>query len=185
MVEILALETGDQGGFDAEERLPDPMDVMVVCSSLINFSPIDNDRGFGGYSDEDSVASFNGSRKDADKIQIRLAHFSVQEFLLSDRFVFESCLHYLFHLCQDGPCTEEHVRQYPLSVHAASQWWEHLQIIIHLINETLLELTLRFLTEVNTSLLLWVQLYGIDNLYRGLEFSVKAEDVAQPLDYAA
>ncbi len=38
VVDILAIENGDEGGFDPEERLPDPRDVMVVCSSLISFN---------------------------------------------------------------------------------------------------------------------------------------------------
>jgi len=43
MVEILAIENGDQGGFFLEERLPDPADIMAVCSSLISLNPIDDE----------------------------------------------------------------------------------------------------------------------------------------------
>ena len=188
MVEILAIETGDQGGFDPEERLPDPMDVMVVCSTLIVFNPIDRD----------DTVSLDESAEGANQIQVQLAHFSVKEFLLSNRCSFsqsfrsqvchsiivESCLRYLLHLCQEGPLTKELVRQYPLSLYAAEQWWQHLQTISAIINETLLELTLWFLTEEDASILLWVQLYDVDNPYRALNPSVQAHDVAQPLYYA-
>jgi len=37
VVEVLAVETGDGGGFFPDERLPDPAGVMVVCSSLISY----------------------------------------------------------------------------------------------------------------------------------------------------
>ncbi|KIW90080.1 uncharacterized protein Z519_09511 [Cladophialophora bantiana CBS 173.52] len=118
MAEILAIETGDQGGFNPEERLPDPMDIMVVCSSLIN-----------------DVASLNGGRKDSYRIQIQLAHFSVKEFLLSGRCAFnldfrsdtchaviaESCLHYFLHLCQDAPVTRKLSKHYPLLFYAAEE----------------------------------------------------------------
>lgn len=47
MVEVLATENGVDGGFFPEERLPDPADTMVICSSLISCDAIsdneDND----------------------------------------------------------------------------------------------------------------------------------------------
>jgi hypothetical protein len=190
MVEILAIETEDQGGFDLEQRLPDPMDIMVVCSSLISVNPID--------SDEDNAASFDGSTNDADRIQIQLAHFSVKEFLLSDRcassldfrsqvchsIIAKSCLYYLLHLCQDGPATEELVTQYPLSLYAAQQWWQHLQTISGIIDETLLDLTLLLLTDED-ALLSWVQLHSVDKPWMGGDRSLARKDLAQPLYYAA
>ncbi|OQV10804.1 NACHT domain-containing protein isoform 2, partial [Cladophialophora immunda] len=204
MVEILAIETGDQGGFDPEERLPDPMDVMVVCSTLIVLNPINSNGDFWEDSDTDNVVSVDGSDKDADRMQIRLAHFSVKEFFLSDRCAFrqsfqsqvchsivaEGCLRYLLHLCHDGPLTEDLVAQYALTRYAVEEWWQHLQTISRIIDGTLLDgtllqLTLRFLTDVDASLLSWVQLYDIDSPKGRMDFSVKAEDVAQPLYYAA
>ena len=38
MVEILAIKTGDACKFDPDERLPDPEDIMVICSSLISYN---------------------------------------------------------------------------------------------------------------------------------------------------
>ncbi|KAJ9493374.1 hypothetical protein H2202_011156 [Exophiala xenobiotica] len=57
MVEILAIEPGNQGGFDPEERLPDPMDVMIVCSTLIVFNTFDSNEDFGEGGDEDNAVS--------------------------------------------------------------------------------------------------------------------------------
>jgi hypothetical protein len=199
MVEILAIETGDQRGFDPEERLPDPMDVMVVCSSLISFNPIDSHEYSEEYRDKDNAVSFDGGSKDVDRIQVQLAHFSVKEFLLSDRCAFrldfrpqichsiiaESCLHYLLHLCQEGPMTKELIAHYPLSLCAAQQWWQHLQTISGMIDDTLLDLTSRLLTEEDACLLSWVQLYDMDKPWWGLDPSVDAKSLARPLYYAA
>lgn len=78
LVDILAIETGEEGDFDPEERLPDPADIVTICSSLVNcetevaVNPLVNTRAFRGSS------------------WVRLAHFSVKEFLLSDRCAFRS-----------------------------------------------------------------------------------------------
>lgn len=36
LVDILAIETGEEGDFYPEERLPDPADIVIICSSLVN-----------------------------------------------------------------------------------------------------------------------------------------------------
>ena len=35
MIEVLAIECGESGGFCPDERLPDPADIMVVCSTRL------------------------------------------------------------------------------------------------------------------------------------------------------
>jgi hypothetical protein len=98
MVDILAIETGDRGGFFPEERLPDPEDIMAVCCSLISLYPIndeeDNYYEEGNYYEEDNYYeegnndSRNRPNQKFRRIQIQLAHFSVKEFLLSSRCTF-------------------------------------------------------------------------------------------------
>jgi hypothetical protein len=70
MVDILAIETEDRVGFFPEERLSDPIDIIVICSSLINLNII---------SEDDSVGFSNSSKKGGVKFQFQLAHFSVKE----------------------------------------------------------------------------------------------------------
>ena len=53
MVEILAIENGDDGGFFPEERLRHPTDIMVVCSSLISCSAVSDDNDDDDEDDED------------------------------------------------------------------------------------------------------------------------------------
>ncbi|KIX08660.1 uncharacterized protein Z518_03317 [Rhinocladiella mackenziei CBS 650.93] len=191
IVEILAIGTADQGGFFPEERLPDPTDVMVVCSSLISLDPINNDNN--------NADSWDGSKEDARRIQIQLSHFSVKEFLLSSRCAFdlnfrpqichlaiaEGCLHYLLHLCQNAPLTEELIEQYPLSLYAAKEWWQHTQNTGNTISDALSDLASGLLTNEDTALLSWRQLYDIDNPWGGPYLWLKTSDIAQPLYYAA
>lgn len=66
---MLATNVDGDGCFSVEERLPDPIDIVTICSSLIVIRD-DLDAGRGNKA-EDPI--------------IQLAHFSVQEYLLSDR----------------------------------------------------------------------------------------------------
>jgi hypothetical protein len=90
MVEVLTIETGDDGGFFLEERLPDPANIMVVCSSLISCNAISDDDGDEDeHNDNDSTIDLSTNEMERSRVnQIRLAHFSVKEYLLSDRCAF-------------------------------------------------------------------------------------------------
>lgn len=52
IVEVLATENGGDGGFCPEERLPDPADMMVICSSLISCNAVSDDED----NDDESIA---------------------------------------------------------------------------------------------------------------------------------
>ena len=91
IVDVLAIKNGDDGSFDPEERLLDPTDIIVVCSSLISYSgggdndyDDQNDDGDNRDHTNDCDWGDNGN-KQGHSNQIRLAYFSVKEYLLSDR----------------------------------------------------------------------------------------------------
>ncbi|KIW99546.1 uncharacterized protein Z518_11285 [Rhinocladiella mackenziei CBS 650.93] len=191
MAEVLAIENGNEGGFFPEERLPDPRDVMVICSSLITLNSIENE--------EDKNHAQDSGVENRCHIRIQLAHFSVKEFLLSDRCGFgldfrpqichlmiaEGCLHYLLHLSQNKPLAEEVIKEYPLASYAAKHWWQHVQNIGGMLNDTLLDLVLCLLTDEDTTLHSWIQLYEIDRPWRGSQLCLRSNEIAQPLYYAA
>jgi hypothetical protein len=178
IVEVLAIENGDSGGFCPDERLPDPADVMVICSSLISCSVV---------SEEDH------------EVRVRLAHFSVKEYLLSDRCplrsdlqmptchmaIAESCLHYLLFLFENLPLTKNLVDHHPLSQYAAEYWWQHAQSTDHPLNLTVINLARRLLMNKDAGSLPWVQLYNVDRPRNGLDLSLTKKDLPQPLYYAA
>ena len=179
IVEVLAIENGDSGGFCPDERLPDPADIIKICSSLIKCSKVDGE--------EDSA------------IQVRLAHFSVKEYLLSDRCrlafdfqaptcrmtIAEDCLHYLLYLYEKSPLTQDLVDQHPLSRYAAEYWWQHARVTDCTLNPTLISLTQKMLMNKNAGVLPWIQLYDVDHPWEGINLSLTMEKVASPLYYAA
>jgi hypothetical protein len=66
---VIAVEIDDDPRFDPENRLPEPRDILTICSSLV------------------TTATSTVERRDGDTYEIeelRLAHFSVKEYLISD-----------------------------------------------------------------------------------------------------
>ena len=206
MVEILAIQNGNGGGFFPDERLPDPEDVMVVCSSLISCNtdysiddPIDNSVAESTDSNSSGSDSGDGGIEQRRTRQIRLAHFSVKEYLLSDRcalrsdlqmqtchaVIAEGCLRYLLHLFKDSPLTQEVVDQYPLARYAARYWWQHARKIDSTSGCAVFELASKLLTNESSALLSWVQLYNVDQPWVGLDKTLTISDIPQPLYYAA
>ncbi|EXJ76933.1 hypothetical protein A1O3_10090 [Capronia epimyces CBS 606.96] len=197
IVEIIAIQDQGEGGFDPQDRLPDPRDVMVVCSSFISLSSpaVKDNRGSESDTDKDVTD------EDDTKIQVRLAHFSVKEFLLSDRCslrpefeachchraIGEGCLHYLLHLFQNGPLSEEVVHEYPMADYAAEHWWQHTRMIDGVLGKPLLDLAVLFLTGEETSLRPWLQLYDIETSWDGQRFRPwhEPDDLGSPLYYAS
>jgi hypothetical protein len=119
MVEILAIRNGDNGGFSPSDRLLDPADIMVICSSFISCETIDNN-GDELLNDESNEDSLLDTSINAGSINpVRLAHFSVKECLLSDKcalqadfqmqnchkLITEGCLRYLRYLSGKAPLT--------------------------------------------------------------------------------
>jgi ankyrin repeat protein len=107
LVDVLATNSGSLSGFSAEERLPDPFDVLTICSSMV------------AIKEEDTRNHDDPQHVSADPV-IQLAHFSVQEYLLSPRcpvskrFTHEAghnalaevTLNYLLHVCRECQMSE-------------------------------------------------------------------------------
>ena len=217
MVDILAVENGDDGGFLPEDRLADPEDIVIVCSSLISrtiqelTAPISKimAESYGSLKSHDSLevhgsseshSSFafpSGDGIEPERVdQVRLAHFSVKEYLLSDRcnlhskfqlqichaMMAESCLRYLLHVFELGPITKELVGQYPLSQYAADNWWQHAEKLDRT-PDSVVDLALKLLND-SSALLSWVKLYDMRDPRYSPNMTLTVSDLNQPLYYA-
>src|SRR5271170_3319178 len=67
VVDIIAVDINDDPKFDLDRRLPDPRDILTICSSLITTA----------------VETINNSSRNITEEYVRLAHFSVKEYLVS------------------------------------------------------------------------------------------------------
>lgn len=96
VAEVVTIDIGGSPRFDPEKRYPEPRDVWTICSSLIS---IEEEISKDDLEDDDDGNA---------KIIVRLAHFSVKEYLINGRdqyysiqevdtnaLIAESCLAYL------------------------------------------------------------------------------------------
>ena len=136
IAEVVAIDINDHPKFDPQRRLPDPEDVVEICSSLITVT--DN------VSDDDD---FNHLYSESYGAYLVLAHFSVKEYLTSDiirqgkavRFnldeidchenLTKDCLAYLLHFDELNSLTSDVFAEYPLAQYAAMYLPEHARVV--------------------------------------------------------
>ena len=128
LVEALLLSPSRQPAYDPEYRLSDPYDIMQILPGLVSIS---------------TSTKFN-------REEIRLAHFSVKEYLMSEKiqceptsyfgtnlvaanqFLTEACLAYILHSTTANECTNsaEDLRLFPLLHYACRYWYVHMKVIM-------------------------------------------------------
>jgi hypothetical protein len=119
--DAIAVDPQGEPHFDPEARMPDLQEILLYCSSLVVVVS----------------AKDHSYDKDDKPVELQLAHFSVKEYLTSDRIdkaIAESfqeaaakvsiatvCLAYLLHLDQDLPI-QEIKEAFPLAQYTARYW---------------------------------------------------------------
>jgi hypothetical protein len=129
----------DEPRFDISRRLRDPRDIITICSSLVTIT-------FREDSDNKSNIDHHDDRfLSTERGKIRLAHFSVQEYLISEHlqtsttalscyycnkhiahvFIAKTCLAYLLQFDQEDGVNSNTATSYLLSDYAADNWMDH------------------------------------------------------------
>ncbi|KAA6412672.1 MAG: hypothetical protein FRX48_03664 [Lasallia pustulata] len=144
LAEIVAVNINGSPWFDHTARFPAKEDVLAICSSLVAVEDVrieDNDLGRDKYLLREQYGSTL-----VNPIQIvRLAHFSVKEYLVSKRirdqaaataryaiqeiqanqFIAAACLAYLLQFNQHDSLTSQTLEDFPLARYAAMYWLRH------------------------------------------------------------
>lgn len=120
LAEAVVIEPG-ANSFSPEDRMFDPHDIASICRSLVSLS--------------------------ADASEIRLAHYSVQEYLLSDRIghgpsaffsiirrsatvlIAEVCLTYLLLFDKPHSLSDNSLSEWPLLDYACRYWFHHVRTL--------------------------------------------------------
>jgi hypothetical protein len=128
LAEVVAIEANRDPLFDKEEVLEDPMEALDICSSLVS---IVTDVG-------------DGKQGSTRKFAI-LAHYSVKEYLLSDRIrngeasrysmqhgvshgiLARACLGYLLQIFQSELKWDEALEHAKLARYCAEHWMNHAE----------------------------------------------------------
>ncbi|KAJ5827620.1 hypothetical protein N7447_004383, partial [Penicillium robsamsonii] len=186
LIDAHAVELGESPYLDREGRSYGQDDLVNICLGLVEVVETDNDDG-----QMISIA--------------RIAHFSVQEYLQSDRirnqraegFAINSgsantelaqiCLAYLLHpTLSDGILDKTKIRDFPLAHFAAMHWYQYYQMSQEgkLKAEKLL---LRVFQNEANSFVTWARLHEIDLSWnRNVNFERRVEDKTTfPIYYAS
>jgi ankyrin repeat protein len=123
VIDGVVVELGDNPKLNFKRRLQDEYDILQICPGFIEVSL---------------------DRRDKTARTLRIAHYSVQEYLESDRIrqqagaiysmqstishveAAQICLIYLFHVTNsDSRLTEATLNAFPLAQYSAEYWYEH------------------------------------------------------------
>jgi ankyrin repeat protein len=183
IAEVVAIDVARDLAFDRDEVLEDPLEALNICSSLVTITK--NDAG--------------GRSRPTQQI-IALAHYSVQEYLMSDRIRQGSAKHYsmqeaechdvitrgsLKYLIQlQQPLSREILEVFALARYTAEFWSSHLRKTGDKMEQAS-QLTMGLLAREEPAYLNWIWLHDPDRPYRESGFERSLEKVHMPLYYAA
>jgi hypothetical protein len=166
LAEAIAIDPKSSRPFDPEERFPDPESVFQILSSLITVS-----------SDENRDKAFSAPGTSCSVVTVQLAHFSVKEYLVSDRilesparyfaasesiaqrFMAECCLIYILQYVY-SPSIEDRTQfvNFPLLKYVSVYWSMHLSLVPHEQQQLLNPLAMKLLLD-ESALRSWLQIH--------------------------
>ena len=141
--EMLAVELGERPGYRPDQKLLDPRNVMLMCSSLVTT------RTASFYKVESVLIAYNEYDMYQEFEELRLAHMSVADYLRSPRIrsggaasfgfdtntahltIAQTCLVYLLQppftaRCCDSNDLQIRLKDWPLLYYAAHFWPHHI-----------------------------------------------------------
>ena len=182
VAEVIAIDVEESPRFNPEKRYPEPRDIWKICSSLISLQ-------------EEAPGD---THKGNPRVIVRLAHFSVKEYLISpsiqngrvkdfsiqevdtNALIAESSLAYLLLFDEPGSLTTQSVLEFPLADYAARYWTKHAQVAES--GSTLAPLlSMELLLTKGYSLLNWTRLYDLEEPWQGSDMRRGLNDIHPPL----
>jgi hypothetical protein len=139
IAEAAAIDPEREAPFNRDEIIEDPLEVLDICSSLLTLTTIPSHK-LSGY--DETLSGYYETRP-RDCQAVILAHYSVQEYLSSDRclhgpmarygaiptachgFIATSCLGYLQHLNEEDYFFTHKIKDVKLGVYSARYWIHH------------------------------------------------------------
>ncbi|KAJ5091889.1 hypothetical protein NUU61_006759 [Penicillium alfredii] len=167
--------------FEREDRLLDPDSPFEICPGLIDIVPVD-----------DSTTT------------LRIAHFSVQEYLQSDQIrgqkasmyslqpepshneLAQTCLVYLLDPeLSSNDLDDEVIEEFPLAPYAAMFWYHHYLKSGAAATETE-DLVVKLFRDQQESFRTWIRLHDLDRSWeKRVQFKRAPDTIASPVYYAS
>ncbi|KAK5102777.1 hypothetical protein LTS08_003577 [Lithohypha guttulata] len=192
LIDALAIDLEGDKGFDADRRFEGTDDLLCICPGMIEVH-LTTRQTDSSFSDDDTPAQ-----------AVRIAHFSVQEYLVSDRIkqgraarfaisaaveharISQTCLLYLSNdEFLEQAVTRDLVEQYPFARFAARYWYQHYrQADAEFATHLSLKVTM-FLRE-RTMLDRWIMLHDPERPWRTkIDYGASAKDRASATYFTA
>ncbi|KAH8621149.1 HET-domain-containing protein [Alternaria alternata] len=183
VAEVVAIDVARDPAFDRDEVLEDPLEALNICSSLVTITTNEVDRRSGS----------------AQRI-VALAHYSVQEYLVSDRIrqglakqysmqeaecqsaITRGSLKYLMQLQQ--PLKRETLQVFLLARYSAEFWSSHLRKTGDEM-EQISQFTMGLLAREEPAYLNWLRLHDPDRPWQEPNLEKSDDNIPMPLYYAA
>ena len=186
MVEVLAIS---ECRFMPEQRLPEPCDILKICSTLVSVT---------------AAVKRNPTTTELTKTQeLRLAHFSVKEYLTSDgrlgkpamhRYhitpssahfsITKDCLTYLHFFKSSTILTAKYDDEFPLIRFAAESWaWHYRFVTDDADRETVDFLGYNLVESENSSFINWLRIYQADAPWKNPDLNLETGRIFPPLYY--
>lgn len=183
VAEAVAIDVTRDPAFDRDDIIEDPLEILIICSGLVTLTT-DNER--------------DTSR--SPRRIIALAHYSVQEYLVSDRIrqgqakaysmqaivchdaIAKASLQYLLQF--QHPLSQQVLDVSALARYSAEFWSSHLWKTGDE-KEEAGHLAMTILSVENPAYLAWIQLCDPDIPWKAPDLEKGLESVAMPLYYAA
>ena len=190
VIDGVAVELNSSSGLNRKRRLQDFNNIQEICIGFIDIGP-GADYTTELYHEEELT------------LTVRIAHFSVQEYLKSERIrhrkaaafsltsdvahaeIAQICLVYLLeHGLSSANLDRSLLQEFPLAQYAATYWYHHYQNTVHYAferNDFILKLFQR-----QDSFMTWVKLHDIDRPWdTSIDFRLTLDDIAAPVYYAS
>jgi len=190
LIDGIAVEIYHSPGLNRKRRLQDSNDIREICLGFI-------DIGLGADPTDETYYEKELTST------VRIAHFSVQEYLESDRIrhqkamkfsltsviehaeIAQTCLIYLLEpALSRSELNETVLKEYPLARFAATYWYHHYKEAV-CPDSKLVNLALKLFQRQET-FLMWVRLHNIDRGRRTRDqFNLTLDQIAAPVYYAS
>lgn len=174
VLEVPGIFLDSEPRFDNEYKLRDPSDILRICSSLVSIFTTNKDGSEkdGGLT---HALDFDKEGYDPARTFVRLAHFSVKEYLVSTRpvparycllqeeshdMLASSCIVYLLRFENQEWLHDECESNFPLARYAAKFWTRHARVLQER-SQHLESLSMKILTQNPMAFEAWLRFYDI------------------------
>ncbi|KAH7074055.1 hypothetical protein FB567DRAFT_188329 [Paraphoma chrysanthemicola] len=182
VAEVVAIDVEREPAFDRDEVLADPLEALEICSSLV------------------TITTVKGTLDKPTRQIIALAHYSVQEYLVSERIIqgpvkqysmqdakchsviARGCLKYLMQFQQ--PFTDELLVERVLARYTAKFWSNHIQKTGDEI-EQVNRLVMCLMAVEEPAYVNWLRLYNPDRYWEETNLNKSLDTTPTPLYCAA